>query len=130
MGTNKMSCNISCGPDDWYPGGKCDLHGCYAHKKRCVNCQSPLDNPSTDVIETGSTDRPMPGNFTICFVCGQPYVYVENVADQENPLRKPLTKNEFRALPLIMQRVVRDAWDFRKNILDRIMQNMKGAGDL
>jgi hypothetical protein len=24
-----MSCHHSCGPSDWYRGGKCDLMGCY-----------------------------------------------------------------------------------------------------
>jgi hypothetical protein len=92
--------------------------------ERCANCSSLLDNPERDLIETGKEDRPVPGNFTICFACGQPYVYVENIADTHLPLRRPLTKNEFRAMPLITQRVIRDAWDFRKSILNRIKQQM------
>jgi hypothetical protein len=130
MGTNKRSCNYPCGPADWYPGGKCDLHGCYEHKERCVNCQSVLDNPGTDIVETGDRDKPIPGNFTICFACGQPYVYIENISDQENPLRKPITKNEFRAMPMIMQRVIRDAWEFRKRVIDSITKRMDNADDL
>ena len=25
----KKSCSLSCGPSDWYKGGKCDINGCY-----------------------------------------------------------------------------------------------------
>jgi hypothetical protein len=89
-----------------------------------------LDSPATDIIETGKDEKPRPGNFTICFACGQPYVYMENIADQANPLRKPITKNEFRAMPLIMQKVIRDAWEFRKTIIDQIQKQMGTPGDL
>jgi hypothetical protein len=130
MGANKMSCSVPCSPGDYCPGGRCDLNGCYEHSERCVNCNAVLENPEHDLIETGNDVFPRPGDYTICFSCGQPYVYLQNVSDSEKVIRRPLSKNEFRAMPLIQQRVIKDAWDLRKKIIDHIHLQMKGSGDL
>jgi hypothetical protein len=98
---------------------------------RCVNCRFPLDNDEQDFIDS-IKDQPKPkqGDFSICIACGQPYVFVENIADPENLLRHPLTKDQFRAMPMRVQQIIKDAWMLRKDIIDQAEQMKKNRPGL
>jgi hypothetical protein len=67
-----------------------------------------------DTEITGSDDKPRPGDFTICLACGQPYWYGEALQ------RHPISKSQYRSMPLHERKIFMDAWETRAAILAAI----------
>lgn len=74
----------------------------------CVNCSMSL-NTNTEI--TGNNEQPRINDLTICMYCGQPYYFNEQL------LRVPMSKDEFRKLPAHDKQLLREAWDIRAKLL-------------
>ncbi len=47
-------CTVPCGPSDWYPGGKCDVNGCYTAEE---STERPIPRaPTPEEIEAARKD--------------------------------------------------------------------------
>lgn len=75
---------------------------------QCLNCHSNMD---ADTEINGTDAKPKPGDFTICLYCGQPYWYGESLQ------RHPISKSQYRAMPMHERKIIMEAWETRAAIL-------------